>query len=176
MRVWVDKGLEEEHAEGAGSFMLARKIKALEEELAKLQKNSEYVRAKTIKEQGLPYYEKIAKLLDDGEHYLSINYDTRQLALAKWGEEDYVIMSGYPYWTHFSGFNFSSLKDYLAEYNVSRFHDVIPKEVQHEIVARAIEAYPAEVKVFENLNPEIEKLQAELTALKKKAAGQQCDW
>lgn len=171
MRAWVERGLAEEHAEGAGSFMLARKITALEGEIVKLQNAGEYVKAKIIKDRGLKYYSQIAKLLDDENYYIKADYNYENLTINK-GEQNEELLCRWPS-IYCPGWTWSDLRRYLKDRGIYEWKPSIPRELQLEIVNKMIEAYPSEVQVFERYEAEITKLDTELQRLRQKASGQQ---
>jgi len=173
MRAWVERGLAEEHAEGAGSFLLARKITALEAEIAKLQSGYGYVRTRDIKEKGLDYYSNVAKLLGTEDYHLEAK--DRDLVLYKGREREIELLSDYPR-TYCPGWTSGSLRDYLRDHEFPSYKIdegiYIPKELALAIVKEMIEAYPVEVKAFEGYEAEIAKLDTELQRLRQKASGQ----
>jgi hypothetical protein len=172
VRSWIDKGLDNVLGDSE-PILIDRKIKALEDKIEKLKNVPDYVRARVIVEKGECYSNSLKDLEPET---ISVLFDKRAL----------IIFSGPGYNPSTSveildglcapGWMMGDLKRYLEENGVindrNRFNDLIcvPKEYAVTILTRAINAYPAEVKVAESYNAEIAKLETERQRLRQRIA------
>lgn len=172
VRSWIDKGLDNVLGDSE-PILIDRKIKALEDKMEKLQNVPDYLRSKAIVDRGECYSDALKALEPDDTEAV---FDKRSL----------IIFHGPGYSSSKSigaldgrcapGWTIGSIEKYLEENGVIKdrtyFADLIfvPKEHAVIILTRAIEAYPAEVKVVESYNAEIAKLETERQRLRQRIA------
>jgi cell division protein FtsB len=176
VRSWIDKWLDNVLGDSE-PILIDRKIKALEDEIKKLENVPDYVRSKAIAERGECYSAALKALEPEtsGVVFDKSSFGERTLIIRDPSYDpssSVEILDGRcaPGWT------VGSLQQYLEENGVinggNRFEDLIyvPKEHAVIILTRAIEAYPAEVKVAESYNAEIAKLETERQRLRQRIA------
>jgi cell division protein FtsB len=176
IRTWIDKGIAEEFGKGEDPVSISKRITALQTEITRLHDSPEYVRARAIRQRGIEYYSEVMKALDSKDYPIAL---TESGLSGDWTgclikEAEGIYCAG---WTR------ESLAEYLDNNNLipkkhydddgvaHLFYD-IPKELAQAIVSKMIEAHPAEVKVAEGYEKQIEALKAEVEALRKKLTEQ----
>jgi len=175
VRSWIDKGLDDVLGDSE-PILIDRKIKALEDEIKKLQKAPDYVRSRAIVERGECYSETL-KALEPETSGVSFEkgFDKGTLIIRDPSYDPSTsveVLDG----LYAPGWTIGSLKKYLEENGLinagNKFADNIhvPKEHAVIILTCAIKAYPAEVKVAESYNAEIAKLETERQRLRQRIA------
>lgn len=170
VRSWIDKGLDDVLGDSE-PILIGRKIKALEEEIEKLQNAPEYVRAKAIAER-CKYYSDALKALapETTKAFFSLKGTKLMISRGVVYDPNTSVEILHIDWM------MGGLKRYLEENEIINdetfFEDLIfvPKEHAAIILTRAIEAHFAEVKVVESHSAEITKLETERERLRQRIA------
>jgi hypothetical protein len=171
IRSWIDKGLDDILGDRE-PILIQRKITALEGQITRIRNMTAYKKASTIAERGCECYSDFMKALE--AENTSVIYRRWMLYIRKRTQDDLVDEELFD--MHYAPGWPNGWKSYLEEQGVinqqNRYSDTIfvPKEHAKAILAKAIEAYPNEVKAREPYDAEIAKLEAERQKLRQRLA------